>query len=223
MINKMKDYVNKLFEDAPQTKKVLDLKDELTADLIEKYNDLLADGKSEEEAYNLVISGIGDIDDLISQIEGSAENGRVSIDDSTERKKSALLVAAAVALYILSVVPVILADAVLGFSGDIGIVLMFIFIAAATGLLVYRGASKPRYIKADETLVEEFKEWKSRKSKKQSVRNAISSAFWTSVVAIYLVASFWFGIWSYSWLIFIIAAAINQVVKAILELKEEEI
>ena len=222
MINKMKDYVNQLFEDAPQTKKVLDLKDELTADLIEKYNDLLADGKSEEEAYNMVISGIGDIDDLISQIDGGAESGRVSIDDSAERKKNALLVAAAVALYILSIVPVILADAVLGFGGDIGVVLMFIFIATATGLLVYRGASKPRYMKADETLVEEFKEWKSRKSKNQSVRNAISSAFWTSVVAIYLVVSFWFGIWSYSWLIFIIAAAIDQVIKAIFELKEEE-
>lgn len=221
MINKLMNYVDQLFENAPQTKKVLDLKDELKADLIEKYNDLLAAGRSEEEAYNMVVSGIGDISDLISQIEGSNENGSEKINDTTERKKSAMYVAVAVALYIMSIVPVILADALLGYDSGVGIVFMFIFIAAATGLLVYRGASKPRYIKADETLVEEFKEWKSRKSRKDSARNAVSSAFWTSVVAIYLVVSFWFDIWSYSWLIFIIAAAISQIIKAIFELRGE--
>ena len=222
MINKLKNYVEQLFDNAPKTKKVLDLKDELTADLIEKYNDLLASGKSEEEAYNTVISGIGDIGDLISQIEGGVGGGSGRFDDSAERKKSAIYVAVAVALYIVSVVPVIIADAILGYSGGVGVVLMFVLIATATGLLVYRSASKPRYIKADETLVEEFKEWKSRKYQKDSVRNAVSSAFWTSVVAIYLIVSFWFGIWSYSWLIFIIAAAINQIIKAIFELKGEE-
>ena len=33
------------------------------------------------------------------------------------------------------------------------------FIAAATGLLIYNGMTKPHYSRADDTIVEEFKEW----------------------------------------------------------------
>ncbi|NJI82784.1 hypothetical protein GSQ54_22135, partial [Clostridioides difficile] len=40
-------------------------KDELFENLKEKYNDQIQDGKTEQEAYNSVISGIGDLSELI--------------------------------------------------------------------------------------------------------------------------------------------------------------
>ena len=46
MNEKLKKYIDYIFENAPKTKEALDLKEELTADLTEKYNDLLAEGKS---------------------------------------------------------------------------------------------------------------------------------------------------------------------------------
>ena len=219
MIKKLIHYVEQLFENAPQTNRVSDLKDELKANLIEKYNDLLAKGKSEEEAYNIVVAGIGDINELINQIEGSEANKH---DVEKERKKSALLLTTAVVLYILCVVPVILTATISLLNPVMGVALMFVFIAVATGLLVYRSASVPPYIKADETLVEEFKEWKSQRTQKNSFRKSIYSAYWLIVVAIYFIVSFSLGIWSYSWIIFIIAAAIQKVIEAVYELRDEK-
>jgi len=219
MIKKLINYVEQLFENAPQTNRVSDLKDELKANLIEKYNDLLAKGKSEEEAYNIVVAGIGDINELINQIEGSEADKR---DVEKERKRSALLVTTAVVLYILCVVPVILTASISRLNPVMGVALMFVFIAVATGLLVYRSGSVPPYIKADETLVEEFKEWKSKRTQKDSFRKSINSAYWLVVVAVYFIVSFTLGIWSYSWIIFIIAAAIQKVIEAVYELRDEK-
>lgn len=42
MENRIRDYLEDLFADAPQTKKVYELKEEMFQNLIEKYRDLLA-------------------------------------------------------------------------------------------------------------------------------------------------------------------------------------
>ncbi len=219
MIKKLRDYVEQLFENAPQTPKVKDLKDELTADVIEKYNDLLIRGKTEEESYNQVITGIGDISELIDQLQGPGSRS-LPAEDPAERKKSAKLLAVAVMLYIVSVVPLLLSDTVSWLRGEVGLVFMFVIVGTATGLLVYRSASRPSYLKADETLVEEFKEWKSGKAKKNALQEAVFSALWAITLVTYFIISFTYGIWAYSWLIFIIGAAVNKIIKAIFELKE---
>ncbi len=46
-------------------------------------------------------------------------------------------------------------------------------------------------------------------------RKAIEGGFWLLVVAIYLIVSFVYGIWMFSWIIFIIAAAIQQIIRAV--------
>ena len=55
MNEKIRVYVNELFENAPNTKKVNDLKDEIISNANDKFNDLISDGKSEKEAYVNVI------------------------------------------------------------------------------------------------------------------------------------------------------------------------
>jgi len=217
MIKKLIDYVEQLFESAPKTSRVTDLKDELKGNLIEKYNDLLAGGKSEDEAYNAVITGIGDINELVSQVEGT---GAIKDPEAEkEKKRSALLLTIAIMLFILSPTPVILTGAV-GFINPVfGVVLLFVFTAAGTGMLIYRSASSSAYEKVNETMVEEFKEWKSQKTKKDSLQNAINSSYWLIVFVIYFIVSFSLGIWAYSWLIFLIALAIYRIMNAVFELR----
>ena len=64
MNKRIENHVNALFQNAPKERYVLDIKEEVLANLNEKYEDLIASNKTEEEAYTLVISGIGDIDHL---------------------------------------------------------------------------------------------------------------------------------------------------------------
>lgn len=61
-------YVDELFRDAPDTQRAYEMKVELVQNLVDKYNDLVASGKSEEDAYNITIYGIGDISELLEEM-----------------------------------------------------------------------------------------------------------------------------------------------------------
>ena len=61
MNERIRTHVEGLFEGAPMTRKILDLKEELLANLNSKYDDLVAGGTSPDDAYRTVIAGIGDV------------------------------------------------------------------------------------------------------------------------------------------------------------------
>lgn len=215
MISKIRAYITRAFEDVPRTKKSIELQEELISNLIEKFNDQLKLGKNEDEAYTSVIAGIGDLSELV---EGVRERQTLMSQSPEDRKKNALIIASAVVLYILSPMVLILFTEIMHLE-ILGLLMMFVLIAFATGMLVYNAASKPKYLREEETLVEEFKEWKAGKDKNQAAYAAFKSAFWLIIVAIYLFISFQYGGWAYTWIIFIVASAIQEVVRAIIELR----
>lgn len=68
MKERLRGYIDKLFEEAPKSEEAMEVKEELLANLLEHYNDLLENGKAEEEAYQSVISNIGDISEVIASL-----------------------------------------------------------------------------------------------------------------------------------------------------------
>ena len=90
-------------------------------------------------------------------------------------------------------------------------------IAIATALLIYYNMTKPKYTKMDDTIVEEFKEWKENRDKKGL--GAISSAIWSLTVALYFAISFYTGAWHVTWIIFLISGAVTSIVKAMYDIK----
>ena len=68
MERKLREYMDRLFSQAKPTRSTVELKEEMLQNLIEKYHDLLAEGKSEEAAYNIAIASVGDISELLKQI-----------------------------------------------------------------------------------------------------------------------------------------------------------
>ena len=216
MNEKLKTHVDGLFAGAPQTQKVLELKEELLANLNSKYDDLITNGFTPEDAFKTVVAGIGDTSELVSQIQNeSAFNNSFP---SKEKKKSALLVSIAVGLYIISPFSNVL-FMMFSESMFLGPLLMFSLIAVATGLLIYNAMTAPKYIKKEETIVEEFKSWKSETSQKKRVRKMISAILWPLIVVIYFFVSFVFGAWAYSWIIFIIGVVCEGVISLVYELK----
>lgn len=215
MEQKIRVYVDELFAGTAPSRKSVELKEEMIQNLTEKYNDLLSEGKTPEAAYNIVIAGIGDISDLLRGLERDA----VPQDMYTAaRQRTALLTAVAVMLYIMSVIPVIICAALLN-APIIGVLLMFVLIAAATGLLIYNGMTKPKYPR-NETIVDDFKQWQKGTQEQKALSRAIHSALWTITVAVYFIISFTTQAWHMSWIIFLIAAAVQAVLNAVLALKK---
>ncbi|SFB10125.1 permease prefix domain 1-containing protein [Clostridium frigidicarnis] len=218
MYEKLRKEVDELFKDAPRTARANELKEEVLANLIDRYNDLISEGKSEEEAIKKAIAGVGDVDELISALR---KNDVFNYEEmKKDKQKSALILSVSVGLYIMSVVILILFTEVFHISGEISVCVMLTMVAIATGLIIYNSKSHTKYVKSDDTLVEDFKEWKSTNTEKQKIMTSIKSIMWTITVAIYLLISFGFNSWRYSWIIFIISAAIEKIITLIFQMKE---
>ena len=55
MKEKIIQHFNEIFRDAPKTRKALDLKQEMMQNAMDKYDDMVAEGYLEEDAYHNVI------------------------------------------------------------------------------------------------------------------------------------------------------------------------
>lgn len=150
------------------------------------------------------------------------------------RSRSSVLTSVAVALYILSWLPSALLSQFGGLS-LLGPVLLFLFVAIATGLLIYNDHTKPdvlRYkglIAEDNTLSEhersEDSPYDARDRRQEFMRkprskvyHAISALLWVLTALVYLAISFTTSGWAYTWLIFLIAMALDNIIQAIFDL-----
>ncbi len=206
MEEKLRKYVEALFADAPKTKQTVELRQEIYTNLMDKYHDLVEKGASPEEAFEIVKGSVGNVDELIGGLYERPEENPVA------KQKAATLNAVATALYIASPV-FIIAFSVSG-MWLVGLVLLLVCIALATGVKVYANAMyKPAYQKVDDSMVEEFKEWKAENGQKVEKKNIYSGVLWPLIVAAYLLISFATHAWYITWVIFIIGAAIEQLIK----------
>lgn len=228
MENRINEYLDTLFDCGPQTDKAYELRDEMKQNLIEKYHDLLADGMSEEDAYETVISSLGDVSELFDELESEKEpewqqQARMQPTPATSktRSRSAILTAIAVALFILSPVSLIMADE-LGGSDAMGLGFFFAMIATGVGLLIYNRMTRPVvYRNNSATVVEDFREYRQVKqeggpvSKKNYIAGAINAALWCIMVAAYFIVSFFTMKWYITWVMFLIAAAATSLISLI--------
>lgn len=220
---KIREYMDQLFESAPRTQRAYELKIELTQNLIEKYYALSAEGKDPEDAYNLTIMSIGDVRELFAQLEDDEEGNPVPqpvyYPQPQPDHRRALVRTAAVMLYILSVVPPIVMSSLGGsFGSDVlGPVGMFIMIALATGLLVFDHYTHPKAPQpVPGSVVKDFQQWQKQKSKTKGLRAAFNGVYWPLVVAFYFIISFGTGRWYITWVLFLIAAAVDVVINTLL-------
>ena len=128
-------YVSLLFAGA---KGCEDIKQEILQNTLDRYDDLVAEGKTPEAAYRLAITGIGDINEILGHTpDRTAPRGPQTSEQDTLPKM--LLRALGIGLYILCPIPLFLLSemgmATIGLCGTLALV------AIATMLMVL-GAKK---------------------------------------------------------------------------------
>lgn len=221
MEDKLRRYVDGLFARTAPTMKAVEFKEEMLQNLQDKYNDLIAEGRSPEAAYNIAIAGVGDIGDLLSDLDVAIPEPPDYEELEQARNKSAMLTAIAVTAIILSVLPLIVLT-MFGsrFATRIGLPVMLVTIAAASGLLVYNNMTKPRFQKDPNTIVGQFREWQADKHDRRRLRGAISAAMWTLTTALYIIISFGSHRWAITWVMFLFAAALEAFISIIFTLKK---
>ncbi len=200
MREKLINYVDLLFAGAPQAQ---DIKQEILQNTLDRYDDLVAQGKTPEAAYQLAISGIGDIRELLSgqsPEEIPAAQPAVQHREKPMRKK--VVQALAICLYILSPLPLFILQNELGLCG----VLAICAVATALIIIASGGQAEAKDQPADNPQTELHK----------TVSKTVSAV----VLVIYLAVSFATGAWYISWVIFVIGGAVNGLIRACFDLKE---
>ena len=193
-------YVSLLFAGAENCE---DTRQEILQNTLDRYDDLIAQGKSEEAAYRLAITGIGDVNEILGRKDTvlpavTVAEARTETDTAVKK----LLRAIAVGLYILCPLPLI----VLGELGmdTFGLCGLLCFVAVATVLMIL-GAKKQ-----DSPEKEDADEPKSEMGK------SVSSLIWAIGLAVYLILSFLTMAWHITWVIFPILGAVNALVCAMI-------
>lgn len=208
MREKLTQYVSLLFEGTANTDEI---RQEILQNTLDRYDDLIAQGKSPEAAYRLAISGIGDINEIIGSTPPAPA---VSVPPQTEEKKPSIIPvwkkvirAAAICLYIISPIPLFILSELgmdtIGLCGTLGI------IAVATAMIFLTGGKGSKASQSHE----------ARKPESE-LQKAIGSIIGILGLCIYLAISFSTHAWWITWLVFPIMGAAKGLVNAIIDLKE---
>lgn len=198
-------YVELLFAGAKDSEEI---KQEILQNTLDRYDDLVAQGKAPEAAYRLAIMGIGDINEIwgtpvIQQPAYQSSQPQSTDDGDTNHKK--LLRAIGIALYILCIVPVIVLDELFGWS-TLGLCCTLVMVAIATALMILGEKKESKHTR--------------EKPEESPLRRSIGSLIWVIALAVYFILSFATRAWFATWLIFPLAGAVKGLCSAILDFLE---
>lgn len=204
-------YVDLLFAGASDAQ---DIKQEILQNTLDRYDDLVSQGKSPQAAYSLAISGIGDISEILHTPAKSAAVPTPSAAPAAQPEQSEqplwkkVLYAVAIFLYIICPIPLFALDSIgmaeLGLCGLLGIV------AVATALLIFAGGKRQK----------ESQPQQSAEKPQSELRKAVKSIITAIGLTAYFIVSFATQAWYITWLIFPIMAATQGLVNACIDLKE---
>lgn len=199
-------YVKLLFAGTPDSE---DMQQEILQNTLDRYDDLVAQGKSPEAAYRLAISGIGDINEIL----GGTSPAPVLQTPPVQQEKTINwrkpVQAFAVFLCIISVIPLIALSTV--DMEILGLCAMLAIVAVAVVALILADDKKEEKKQAETT----------PRQKPQHPAYKIYDSLSTVVMfVVYFAVSFWSGAWHITWLVFPIFACFDGIVKALFDLKE---
>ena len=153
----IKNYLETMFANMPNTPEVIRAKAELLGMMEDKYNELISEGKSENEAVGTVISEFGNLDELADTLglnyhtQAPVHNKRILSSDEVKGYIHAysgrsLLIALGVMLCIFSPVFPTIADMFnMTFVENIMTALMFVVIAVAVAMFIISGTLLKKY------------------------------------------------------------------------------
>lgn len=204
MREKLIQYVNLLFAGTDRD----EVREEILQNTLDRYDDLVDQGKSPEAAYRLAISGIGDIGEILGSTQPPICDAPVEEDPAAEHDNR-MKHAASIAMYILCPIPLFILSE---FGWDtIGLCLTMLLVAAATVLrLTMKRTEKP-----SEAVTRDIPA-----SPREKLADSIGSMIWTIGLVLYFFISFATDAWMVTWVIFPLTGAVQGLVRAIMDLKE---
>lgn len=228
---RIRKYMDQLFENAPVNRRTMELKEELIANALEKYNDLLLRGYSEEEAFQLVAGSIGDVQQLFADM-GPNDDYSYAYYLQWAREaqeKKAVLTAISVGLFMLAGAVLVIFFLLYLFNVKViyingqnqnllGIGISLLICIIPVSLLVYARKIQPPAELADyasSLAVSNAKAKKQRYKRFKQIKGSLEGLMWLLIVIFYFIVSFATRAWYITWIVFLGGAAVECLLDAL--------
>ena len=198
-------YVELLFAGAADCE---DIRQEILQNTLDRYDDLISQGKVPEAAYRLAITGIGDINEILGTTPSTAAVHPMPLSAAEEgdTPKKKRMRALAVGLYILCPLPLIFTSEfgsdILGLSGTL------VLVAIATVMMILNAKKTEKKEDAQDN--------------RSPLQKSISSVVWAIGLAVYFLWSFTSGAWYMTWVIFPILGAVDSLLMVLIQRMETQ-
>lgn len=225
----IRNYIDALFAALPQTAEAQRVKADMLANLEERYQALLEEGKNEAEATGLVIASIGSAEELRDMfgLAGQSRTGdgrpasaatqpdpAVAQEYGRYQTRKHAMIAAAVALFILAPFTCAFFEDTLHLEAP-GTFLFFVMIAAGVALCIL-SVRKDDYYRALYGLgCEDDGDGKAAADEKEHpVSTLFASIAYPAAAAIYVCIGVFFDLWHPGWVIFLGCTAVTAAIAA---------
>ena len=223
--------MDQLFDSAPVNRRTVELKEELIANALEKYNDLTLRGYGEDEAFQLVIGSIGDVGQLFADL-GTDDDYSLSYYLQWAREaqeKKAVLTAISVGLFLLAAVVLVVSFLLYLYNMKfiyihgqnmnlLGIGLALLLCVVPVSLLVYARKIQPPMELADYTVSQATISRETRKQRRKrfkQIKGSLEGLMWLLIVIFYFLVSFTTHAWYITWIVFLGGAAVECLLDAL--------
>ena len=151
----IKKYLETMFMQLPNTREVLKAKAELGQMMEDKFNELIAEGKAENEAIATVLAEFGNLDEVAESLgikevvhQAPVDKRVVKLEEARsfveDREKASFRTAIGVMLCILCPVSEIIVGENMGHKG-MGVLALFMTLALAIGLFIYNSVQSDKW------------------------------------------------------------------------------
>ena len=151
--------------------------------------------------------------ELLSGTKEEKEEEEVEVINKDNKKKRALIITSAIFLYFLSIIWIIISEVTFNLDEGIMIGGFFLLCGIATCMLIYQG------IVLSTTITKKKKEKTVNEKKLDGIIELTAIIF----TIIYLVVSFLTGAWHITWILWLVFAAVEAIIKIIFSSKGVDI
>lgn len=204
MRDELKRHVELLFAGTAGTDEI---QEEILQNTLDRYDDLIHQGKSPQAAYQLAIMGIGDINEILGSQNAYQQAAHASpvvtakeeMSDESGWKKA--LLAIGICLYILCPIPLFI------LQNELGLCALLAVVAIATVLVILSGNKKSDVNQ-------------KASAPNREIRKAVGGITWAVGLCVYFALSFSTDAWYITWVIFPLTSAVQGLIVACIDLKE---
>jgi hypothetical protein len=213
MESRIHAHIDSLFSGIAPDARVSEIKMELYMNTVDRYHDLLAEGKTTEDAFFGATERIGDVEEILASVGLPVAPQKQEKSDQKKRSpkgKTRKKILRAQGCHIITMLMLCLYF-ILSFATSAWHITWLIFLIMPALENVYCAIIDIIYAKAPDTLYIADPETKK-------LQNHLSSAIWLIILIVYFIISFTFAHWHLTWLIFLLGSAAQSLMFILLTL-----